>query len=59
MRKLNSEWKKDYAKALMKDSEATQGYLNKMEDEVQERQDEAFHALANAEDVQDTWDSGV
>ena len=59
IRRLDTVFKKEYIKAIVKDDDRATEYLNTKQQEIDEKHDQVNHAIYALEDIQEDWDEGV
>ena len=59
IRRLNTVFKKEYVKAIVKDDDRATEYITIKQSEIADKHDKVNHAIYALEDIQEDWDEGV
>lgn len=59
IRRLNTVFKKEYIKAIVKDDDHATEYITIKQNQIADKHDKVNHAIYALEDIQEDWDEGV
>lgn len=59
IRRLNTVFKKEYVKAIVKDDDRATEYITVKQNQIADKHDKVNHAIYALEDIQEDWDEGV